>query len=84
MARATTLPTVCTQWNPTLLLYTIPSLASVSNPEQVYLISLSLGWDSFSLLSHSMGGSIAVMFAGAMPGLVQSLIVVESLGKSVF
>ncbi len=46
----------------------------------VYLISLALGWDSFTLLSHSMGGSIAILFAGAMPGLVQSLIVFESLG----
>lgn len=44
------------------------------------MISLALGWDSFSLLSHSMGGSVAILFAGAMPALVQSLIIVESLG----
>jgi hypothetical protein len=29
-----------------------------------------------------MGGSIAILFAGAMPGLVQSLIIFESLGRA--
>eukprot|EP01127_Copromyxa_protea_P022133 TRINITY_DN781_c0_g1_i2.p1 TRINITY_DN781_c0_g1~~TRINITY_DN781_c0_g1_i2.p1 ORF type:complete len:252 (-),score=46.84 TRINITY_DN781_c0_g1_i2:378-1133(-) len=46
----------------------------------IYMISLALGWESFILMSHSMGGSIATLFAGAMPGLVESLIIFESLG----
>jgi len=46
----------------------------------VYQASLVLEWPSFNLLAHSMGGSIAVMLAGSMPNLVESLISIESLG----
>jgi pimeloyl-ACP methyl ester carboxylesterase len=39
----------------------------------------ALNWDSFILFGHSMGGIIATIFAGAMPHLVEKLVLVEGL-----
>lgn len=39
-----------------------------------------LGWERCSLLGHSLGGAVASVLAGAMPGRVDRLVLVEALG----
>jgi pimeloyl-ACP methyl ester carboxylesterase len=46
-------------------------------------IANALGWDKFSLLGHSMGGSLATLVAGATPARVNRLALLESLGPYV-
>ena len=43
-------------------------------------IADALGWDTFSLLGHSMGAGIASLMAAAVPQRVQRLVVIEALG----
>lgn len=45
-------------------------------------ILASLGHRSVDLVGHSMGGSVAVTFAGAFPALVRRLVLVEGLGPN--
>ncbi len=40
----------------------------------------ALGWDRFSLLGHSLGGSIATLVAAAIPERISSLALIEALG----
>lgn len=40
----------------------------------------ALGWETFSLLGHSMGAGIASLMAAAVPQRVQRLVVIEALG----
>ena len=49
----------------------IPDIVSVTS---------ALGWETFHVLGHSLGGSIALCFAGILPKAVETLVVVESLG----
>lgn len=39
-----------------------------------------LGWDKLTMLGHSLGGGIAVLYAGVFPERLRRLILVESLG----
>ena len=43
-------------------------------------IADALGWETFSLLGHSMGAGIASLMAAAVPQRVQRLAVIEALG----
>ncbi len=43
-------------------------------------IADALGWDTFSLLGHSMGAGIASLMAAAVPQRVRRLVVIEALG----
>lgn len=43
-------------------------------------VARALGWDRFHLMGHSLGGGVAAVFAGAFPELVESLVMIESLG----
>jgi len=38
-----------------------------------------LGWEKFTIIAHSMGGIVAVLFAGMYPGQVDTLITVDQL-----
>lgn len=40
----------------------------------------ALGWDTFHLLGHSLGGAVASVLAAACPERVESLCVIEGLG----
>jgi pimeloyl-ACP methyl ester carboxylesterase len=40
----------------------------------------ALGWTKFSLLGHSLGGTVASVFAACRPDAVDSLILIEALG----
>lgn len=40
----------------------------------------ALGIDTFHLVGHSMGGTIATLFTGARPARVRSLVVIEGIG----
>lgn len=40
----------------------------------------ALGWRKCALLGHSLGGAVASVLAGAMPGRVERLVLVEALG----
>lgn len=39
-----------------------------------------LGWDKFSLLGHSLGGTVASVFAACRPRSVDKLLLIEALG----
>jgi pimeloyl-ACP methyl ester carboxylesterase len=39
-----------------------------------------LGWDSFSLMAHSMGAGIALLLAGAIPSRINHLILLDAIG----
>lgn len=43
-------------------------------------IADALGWETFSLLGHSMGAGIASLAAASVPERVQRLVVIEALG----
>ncbi|WP_299345366.1 alpha/beta hydrolase [uncultured Pseudoxanthomonas sp.] len=43
-------------------------------------IADALGWETFSLLGHSMGAGIASLMAAAVPQRVERLVVIEALG----
>ncbi|KAI9350877.1 Alpha/Beta hydrolase protein [Obelidium mucronatum] len=43
-------------------------------------VSMSLSWDTFILLGHSMGGHVAYLFAGCYPEKLDALVVIESVG----
>ncbi|KAJ3129439.1 hypothetical protein HK100_008611 [Physocladia obscura] len=43
-------------------------------------ISISLRWERFVLLGHSMGGHVAALFAGVYPEKLKSLVLFESVG----
>lgn len=38
-----------------------------------------LGWEKFSLLGHSLGGIISVLIAGAVPGRIEHLALIDGL-----
>lgn len=40
----------------------------------------ALGWEKFSLLGHSLGGSVASVVAGAFPERISRLVMVEAIG----
>lgn len=52
----------------------------VDNVEVVLDAADALGWDRFSLVGHSMGGSMAMMFAAAFPERVEALVLSDSFG----
>ncbi len=52
--------------------------------EQVKAFADALGWDTFVLLGHSMGGAIATEFALAYPHYVERLILVDTVGAVCF
>jgi len=43
-------------------------------------IADALGWDTFSLLGHSMGAGIASLVAASVPDRVRQLVAIEALG----
>lgn len=43
-------------------------------------VARALGWDRFHLVGHSLGGGVAAVFAASFPELVESLVLIESLG----
>ncbi len=43
----------------------------------------ALGWERYSLLAHSLGGSIALCLAGTLPDHVERAVIVDSLGPLV-
>ncbi|KXS20516.1 alpha/beta-hydrolase [Gonapodya prolifera JEL478] len=40
----------------------------------------ALGWDTFQLIGHSMGGHISLMFSAAYPDRIEKLTLLESVG----
>ena len=43
----------------------------------------ALGWGRYSLLAHSLGGSIALCLAGTLPEQVERAVIIDSLGPLV-
>lgn len=52
----------------------------VDNVETVQDVANSFAWAQFSLVGHSMGGSMALLFAAAYPSRVKRLVLADSLG----
>ncbi|KAJ3127927.1 hypothetical protein HK098_005568 [Nowakowskiella sp. JEL0407] len=48
--------------------------------DEVALAVDYLGWKEFTLMGHSMGGHISIIYAGTFPERVSHLIIIESLG----
>ncbi|MBX2869671.1 MAG: alpha/beta hydrolase [Acidiferrobacterales bacterium] len=40
----------------------------------------ALEWDSFSLMGHSLGAGVSILYAALYPGLVSQLIMIDGLG----
>ena len=45
-----------------------------------FLVANAMGWDDFSLLSHSMGAGIASVMSGTFPNRIKHLALLEVLG----
>jgi pimeloyl-ACP methyl ester carboxylesterase len=64
--------------------YSDPYLSSsyhlVDYTRDIVRIADYLGWDKFSLVGHSMGGSISILIAGALPHRVKRLVLIDILG----
>lgn len=54
--------------------------AFIDTVAHVHAATVALGWNRFCLLGHSLGAALAAMLAGAMPGRVQRLALLEGLG----
>lgn len=54
--------------------------AFIDTVAQVHAATLALGWARYCLLGHSLGAAVASVLAGAVPGRVQRLALVEGLG----
>uniref|UniRef100_A0ACB8FPB0 Uncharacterized protein n=1 Tax=Sphaerodactylus townsendi TaxID=933632 RepID=A0ACB8FPB0_9SAUR len=46
----------------------------------VHRVAAALKWDRFTLMGHSLGGTVAGMFSSIFPDMVEKLILVESYG----
>jgi pimeloyl-ACP methyl ester carboxylesterase len=46
----------------------------------VIAVTEKLGWNKFSLLGHSLGGTVASVFAACRPQAVDNLLLIEALG----
>jgi pimeloyl-ACP methyl ester carboxylesterase len=46
----------------------------------VVTVADALGWDTFSLMAHSMGVGIAILLAGAVPSRLNHLILLDAVG----
>ena len=42
-------------------------------------LSKQLGWDRFSLIGHSLGGCVSMLFAGIFPDQVEKLVMIDIL-----
>jgi pimeloyl-ACP methyl ester carboxylesterase len=47
---------------------------------EIVAVANALGWDGFSLIGHSMGAGISTLVAGAFPGRVERLVLLEGAG----
>ena len=47
---------------------------------KVATVADAMGWDQFSLMSHSMGTGVAVILAGAIPHRIRHLILFDAIG----
>lgn len=53
---------------------------TLDHVDDVLAVVEQLGWEKFRLLGHSMGAGIGVLFAGALPGRVQQMALIDGLG----
>jgi pimeloyl-ACP methyl ester carboxylesterase len=54
--------------------------AFIDTVAQVHAATLALGWPRYCLMGHSLGAAVASVLAGAVPGRVQRLVLLEGLG----
>lgn len=54
--------------------------AFIDTVAHVHAATLALGWGTYALLGHSLGAAVASVLAGAVPGRVQRLVLLEGLG----
>lgn len=47
---------------------------------QVHAATVALGWPTYCLLGHSLGAAVASVLAGAVPGRVRRMVLLEGLG----
>jgi pimeloyl-ACP methyl ester carboxylesterase len=56
------------------------SYAFIDMVAHVHGAVAALGWERFCLLGHSLGAAIASILAGAMPGRIQRMVLIDGLG----
>jgi pimeloyl-ACP methyl ester carboxylesterase len=54
--------------------------AFIDTVAHVHAATLALGWAEYCLLGHSLGAAVASMLAGAVPGRVRRMVLLEGLG----
>lgn len=53
---------------------------TVDHVDDVLAVVAELGWERFSLLGHSMGAGIGVLFGGAFPERIERLMLLDGIG----
>lgn len=53
---------------------------TVDHVDDVLAVVTALGWERFSLLGHSMGAGIGVLFAGTFPERIERLLLLDGIG----
>jgi pimeloyl-ACP methyl ester carboxylesterase len=53
---------------------------TLDHVDDVLAVVQELGWKKFRLMGHSMGAGMGVLLAGAMPELIQQLVLIDGLG----
>lgn len=53
---------------------------TLDHVDDVLAVVEQLGWQKFSLMGHSMGAGIGILFAAAMPERISRLVLIDGLG----
>jgi pimeloyl-ACP methyl ester carboxylesterase len=53
---------------------------TLDHVDDVYAVVRQMGWESFTLMGHSMGAGVASIFAGTFPEMIARQVLIEGIG----